>query len=147
MQHTNRRARRPKSDRRSTAKVPPTYQTLCVQLMQYIADNGDFLDITTPGRAADSPDGGTPTRWLLVPIPEPILHRLETLGAEIEDLEDGGDREGDDGDLEPDGTDELSVVRPDVMHRIGLDDPNVRPHVCAPEGVAIVAHVAAWRPL
>lgn len=122
MPATLRRARKPGAVRRLPAA---TLTDLERDLLQYIVDHADLLDVVTAGRGGgaqrvrfnDRPgvysEGATsaqPTLWLLVPVTADVLDRLANVGADLEDSEDGGDAE-------------RSAVRPETMSRMELDDP------------------------
>lgn len=71
-------------------------------LLAHIIRYADVLDVTTNGKSsAEALWDSEPTRWLLVPMPPKLLHLLEWLGADREDLEDGADDEHDGTHEEP----------------------------------------------
>ncbi len=129
---TARRAKRPSTTKRSTLTDTDR------ELLRYLANHADLLDITTPGEVDGKavtfhdPSGtakrgrfrGQPMRWLLVPIDERMLARLAAFEADREDLEANGDDE-DGGEVEP------NVVHPAHGYR--------------PEGVAEAMTVTEWR--
>lgn len=101
----------------------PAVHPVELRLLAHIANTGDVLDVPAMRLEYDA----CPVRWLLVPMPEQLLDRLAAFGAEREDLEPDHDGEAD-ADREPDVDDENGAdeeradVRPDTMHRMGLDD-------------------------
>jgi len=98
-------------------------------LIQYIVDHADLLDVVTLGRGegakrvryqvgpsvyADDVITPDSTHWLLVPMTTEMLTRLASFGADREDLEPDADREADDCDAEityPSNVDQSYLAR------------------------------------
>jgi hypothetical protein len=107
-------------------------------LIQYIVDHADLLDVVTFGRGegakrvryqvgpsvyADDVITPDSTHWLLVPMTTEMLTRLASFGADREDLEPDADREADDCDAEityPSNVDQSYLAL--VAKQCGADD-------------------------